>query len=164
MTIKAILACDQNGGIGKDNILPWPRNSADMRHFKNLTKDNVIVMGYNTWEGLSPKPLKDRVNVVATQNNRHKIIGADHIIGENLVLDIYRLNYLYSHKDIWIIGGAKLLESLLHVISEIHLTRIPGYYDCDTFIDLNTINSKFKLESFSENLENTRFEVWTANK
>lgn len=162
--IKAILACDGNGGIGKENKLPWPRNSADMRHFKNLTKNNVVVMGFNTWESLSPKPLHDRINVVVTKNNRHSVVGAELNSYDDVKLSLSKLQFMHPYKDIWVIGGAKLFESVLDVIEEIHLTRIPGYYDCDTFIDLEKISRKFILESSKENLENTVFEVWSVNK
>ena len=33
--IRAILACDNSWGIGKDGDLPWPHNSADLKWFKN---------------------------------------------------------------------------------------------------------------------------------
>ena len=36
--IKAILACDENWGIGKEGGLPWPHNSADLRWFKKLNR------------------------------------------------------------------------------------------------------------------------------
>ena len=35
--IKAILACDDEWGIGKDGDLPWPHNPADLKWFKKNT-------------------------------------------------------------------------------------------------------------------------------
>ena len=55
--IKAILACDDEWGIGKNGDLPWPHNPADLRWFKNNTLNSVIVMGKSTWDSLPRKPL-----------------------------------------------------------------------------------------------------------
>jgi dihydrofolate reductase len=44
--IKAILACDEEWGIGKDGDLPWPKNSDDLRWFKECTKDQAIVTAF----------------------------------------------------------------------------------------------------------------------
>ena len=37
MTIKAILACDDYGGVSKNGTLPWPHNSTDLKWFKSNT-------------------------------------------------------------------------------------------------------------------------------
>ena len=39
-----IVACDENGAIGKDGDLPW-RQSTDLKRFKNLTTGKTIIMG-----------------------------------------------------------------------------------------------------------------------
>ena len=39
--IKAILACDEDWGIGKDGDMPWPHNPADLKWFKQ-NKDNCF--------------------------------------------------------------------------------------------------------------------------
>ena len=62
--MNAILACDIKGGIGYQNKLPWTNIQGDLVRFKNLTKDQVIVMGRNTWDSLPKKPLPNRLNIV----------------------------------------------------------------------------------------------------
>jgi hypothetical protein len=42
--IKLILAVDEAGGIGKDNSMPWPHCSTDLKRFKALTSGHVVVM------------------------------------------------------------------------------------------------------------------------
>ena len=64
MTIKAILACDADWGIGKDGDLPWPHNPADLKWFKQSTLNHTVVMGKATWDSLPVKPLPNRVNVL----------------------------------------------------------------------------------------------------
>ena len=64
--MKLILACDLNGGIGYKNKLPW-YIPLDLKRFKNLTQNGVVVMGRKTWESLPKKPLPKRVNVVVSK-------------------------------------------------------------------------------------------------
>ena len=47
--IKAILACDSDGGVSRGGTIPWPKNKKDLRWFKKNTTDNVVVMGSKTW-------------------------------------------------------------------------------------------------------------------
>jgi dihydrofolate reductase len=64
-----ILAIDLEGGIGKDGTLPW-YYPEDLKRFKMLTKDDIVVMGRNTWNDPKfPKPLKSRKTVVCSRNS-----------------------------------------------------------------------------------------------
>ena len=57
--IKAILACDNEGGVSKNGTIPWPKNKKDLGWFKKNTTNNVVVMGSKTWICLlytSPSP------------------------------------------------------------------------------------------------------------
>ena len=65
--IKAILACDEDWGIGKDGDMPWPHNPADLKWFKENTTGGVVVMGKSTWDGLPFKPLPKRENIIVTR-------------------------------------------------------------------------------------------------
>jgi len=68
--IRAILACDDNWGIGKNGTLPWPHNPADQKWFKECTINSTVVMGKTTWDDPDmPKPLPKRRNVVITSGD-----------------------------------------------------------------------------------------------
>lgn len=54
--ISAIVAVDENWGIGYQGQL-LEHIPADLKHFKELTKYNVVVMGRNTWESLPKRML-----------------------------------------------------------------------------------------------------------
>ena len=141
--IRAILACDENWGIGKDNDLPWPNNPADLAWFKANTTDSTIVMGRNTWESLPFKPLPNRHNVVVSNTMREQT-------GVEVVRpDIYksRIITVNMSDNVWIIGGAKLINDSLNILDEIWLSRINGCYDCDTFLPRDLIETTFELYS-----------------
>ena len=62
-----ILAMDSQNGIGKNNGLPW-RIREDLRLFSQITRNNVVIMGRNTWDSLPKKPLPFRINVVISRS------------------------------------------------------------------------------------------------
>ena len=163
MTIKAILACDEKGGVGKDGTLPWPNNPKDLKWFKDNTTDNVIVMGSTTWnDPHMPCPMPNRVNVVATTQDEEQF-DCDGILKGDLALATLRLQDLYLENDVWVLGGPKIIEQTLGVIEEFYISRIPGDYDCDTFLPLEQIEERFEL-SWSEEHPEVTFEVWKKKK
>lgn len=141
--IRAILACDDNWGIGKDGNLPWPNNPADLQWFKENTTGGVVAMGKATWDSLPKKPLPNRNNVVVTSSTDDYNGGGYHYMRfETAQKDLVNMNRL---QNIWIIGGAKLVEGLIDIIDEIWLSRIDGVYDCDTFLNKDLITENFTI-------------------
>ena len=146
--IRAILAHDSQWGIGKSGDLPWPKNSEDMKWFKECTWESVVVMGRNTWDSLpySFRPLPNRYNVIVSNT-----LGTlDHLMVEVVKPDIYksRLNILASTQDVWIIGGAQLINSSLDIIDELWLNNVQGDYNCDTFLPKEQITEQFSAASW----------------
>ena len=68
MKINLILNRDENNIIGIDNELPY-HIPEDFQWFQKNTLHNIVVMGYQTWESLPYKPLKNRYNIVISQNH-----------------------------------------------------------------------------------------------
>lgn len=65
MKITAILAMTNDGIIGKNNSLPWDIPE-DLKRFKELTTNQIVIMGRNTFFSLPEKfrPLPNRRNIV----------------------------------------------------------------------------------------------------
>jgi dihydrofolate reductase len=155
--IKAILACDQEWGIGKNGALPWPHNSADLKWFKQHTNNSTIVMGRKTWESLPVKPLPNRRHIVCSTKDISCFPGADAVMNINAITQT--LPYL-SGGDKWIIGGAQLIEQCLGVIDEFYLSRIEGVYNCDTFLPADLIMDNFNLYDAEETDSDLYIEKW----
>jgi dihydrofolate reductase len=135
-----VLAVDSAWGIGRNNALPWPKLSEDLRHFQRLTsaaqpgKRNAVIMGRRTWESkeVSARPLPRRLNVVLTRGSLRP--AADVLVVDSLQ---QALAQLASHDDVdnvFVIGGAEIyVLALQHPrCRAIYLTRIDGNFDCDT--------------------------------
>ena len=147
--MKAIIACDIKGGIGYQNKLPWSKIEGDLPRFKDLTSGKVIVMGRNTWESLPKKPLPNRINVVVTSTD---------IPGITTLNSLPAKDYM-DLSDVWLIGGAKLIDSSWHLIEEVHLSRTFTEYHCDAFIDLVKLEREFMCW-FKENHTDHSYEIW----
>ena len=161
--IKAILACDEEGGVSKEGSIPWPKNTKDLGWFKKNTTNNVVVMGSNTWiDPLMPWPLPNRINVLAT-TKKEKFPGADKYIKGNLKKEVIKIKKDNKDKTIWIIGGPNIIEQTLGVVEEFYLSRIPGKYDCDGFLSLEKIENIFE-KTWIEQHETVEFQIWKKKK
>ena len=142
--INAIFAADSQGGIGKNGSLPWPKNSEDLRWFKQNTVGHIVVMGGNTWrDPLMPKPLPGRINVVITSQT----VDTEGVIVYNKDYKRHLLDLQSQHpdKDIYIIGGASLFNDTRDLIERVVLTRFTESCDCDVVMDLDSYLENFGL-------------------
>lgn len=161
--IKAILACDDTGGVSKDGTLPWPNNSTDLKWFKDNTAGHVVVMGSTTWnDPHMPRPLPNRTNILVT-TRKDDYPGADDYVSGDLVTEIQEIADATPGIITWIIGGPNIIEQTLGIIDEFYLSRIPGEYDCDTHLPLKKIESLFELKWWEENPDVT-FEIYKKRK
>ena len=124
--ISAIVASDINFGIGfKNNLLePIPE---DLKNFKKLTTDKIVIMGRKTWDSLPKKPLPNRYNMIITSNPPAEQ-------DENNEFGFYTmsqiLNYLFqTNDDVFIIGGGQIYTQLLPYCDKIYLTLLDKEYE-----------------------------------
>jgi dihydrofolate reductase len=158
VTINAILARDANGGIGKNNDLPWPRNDADMKWFRENTLGHVVVMGRKTWESLGSKKLPKRINYVITNSN---IEGSPDGIYQgdigNILNDIEKK---HAGLKVWVIGGANIYKQSISYCDHLYLTEFKKSFDCDTYLNINLEDRFIKITGNKETKECT-FSIWS---
>ena len=159
--IKAIMAVDEKGGICKGQSMPWPKNSIDLKWFKENTINNVVVMGRKTWEDpFMPTPLKSRINVLITSKDQELIEAADYYFSGNIDVQIQNLQSEYMEKDIFIIGGSEIINLTFKSIEQFYLTRIYGNYNCEKFIDISLIEKNMKIVKKIDGDSSCHFEIW----
>lgn len=160
--MKAILACEKNGGIGLEGSMPWPKQDKDLARFKELTTGKTVIMGRGTWESKGmPKPLPNRFNIIVSSNKSPVFDtskGYDNV-GQIWDFKDWYLNELAGDDDAWCIGGAGLVNSIWDYIDEIHLSHLHGEYECDTHIDLERIKQDFYCDRSQLCLTHC-YEIW----
>jgi len=163
MSVNAILACDDQWGIGKDNDLPWPRSDLDMKWFRQNTTGGVVVMGRKTWESIGSKQLPNRVNIVVTTTDLMHGDSANRPTATwtgSLYDCIKYLKATYTERKIWIIGGANIYRQAIPYCDHVYLTRIQGHYDCDAFFDPELLDGFINLTSV-EKVPGCTFSIWS---
>lgn len=146
--MKLIVAMDKNGGIGYNGQLPW-NCPEDMKHFRETTVGNTVVMGYKTYLSLKKKPLKNRCCVVydpypsSDQYSTEDFIFTDNIKSIQMGAQISK-NF---RKETYVIGGAKIYNIFMayRIIDELIVTHINEEHMCDTFFHVPenwTVNSE----------------------
>jgi dihydrofolate reductase len=157
--ISAILASTASGGIGNKGTLPWPKHSEDLQYFKNITNNQVVVMGRKTWDDpLMPNPLPDRINCVFTHTPLKDPLSARKLTG-NVVEELTLLAQQFHSKEIIVIGGKSLFEAAEPIIEKIYWTRMKGDYWADTRVNLETWLTTFRIKKVRPG-DNCTYEVW----
>lgn len=158
MTINAIVACDINYGIGKNNGLPWERNDADMKWFRENTIGHVVVMGSNTWRSLGSQKLPKRINYVITRNGVEGSADGWHY-GEMGTM-LRNIKSMHPDLKIWVIGGADVYRQALPFCDNLYLTKFKQAYDCDAFIDRKWLEPFYRLTA-DRNTPECTFSIWS---
>lgn len=128
--MNVIVAVDKNWGIGKNNQLLVSIPS-DMKFFRETTNGHVVVMGRKTLESFpNGLPLKNRTNIVLTNNPDYRVKGAVicHTVDE--VLEELKK---YDEEEIYIIGGDSVYRQFLPYCKVAHVTKIDHVYEADSF-------------------------------
>jgi dihydrofolate reductase len=128
--IKMIAAVSINGIIGIDNNIPWMgRYADDMKFFRTMTKDSIVVMGRKTFESMGSKPLPKRINRIVSATMSTSIPLSNGICEWYQTLQEAIDFPNPDGKDIWLIGGAGIYEEGLNYIDEAYITLIPEKVD-----------------------------------
>tara|TARA_B100000963_G_scaffold22000_1_gene16499 strand:- start:182 stop:670 length:489 start_codon:yes stop_codon:yes gene_type:complete len=159
--IKAIMAVDEKGGISRGKSMPWPKNSIDLKWFKENTLNNIVIMGRKTWDDpFMPTPLKSRINILITNKDPQLYSGADYYLSGNINDKIIDIQTQYKNKDIFIIGGSEIINLTFVLIEEFYLTRIYGNYKCEKFINTSLIEKKMNIIKKIDGDSSCHFEIW----
>ncbi len=140
--ISIIVACSENGVIGKDNHLPWDLTQ-DLKLFKERTIGHPLIMGRKTWESLPVRCLKDRLNIVITSrpeeykkqyeysNRCHGILFFTNGLADAIVVAKTHM----ADKEIFVIGGQQIYAIALEmdIVDKIYMSKIPKKFEGDRY-------------------------------
>ena len=118
-----VVAYSQNRVIGVKNQLPWHLPN-DLKHFKELTLNQQILMGRKTYESIG-RPLPHREMIVLTRQ-------AD--FHSDYARTIHNLSALRPlQQDLVIIGGAEIYQLTLPQADLIYATEVKTVLEGDAF-------------------------------
>lgn len=145
--MKLIAAVNSDWGIGMKGKLLC-NIPADLKHFKETTKDGIVVMGVNTWNSLPYKPLKNRTNIIVTthpekytnemtplsslENDFSKL--SDGVVYTASIEDIIQLAASELTNKTWVIGGGQIYQALIPYCKCAVITFIENAPPADTYM------------------------------
>lgn len=138
--------------IGRNGGMPW-KNKADMKWFKEMTINNIVIMGKTTYESIG-NALKDRINIIIS-HHPDKIANAEIVPS---IEDAVKLAESYYEKDnakkIFVIGGANIYKQFLEkdLVDRIYMDALAENVDgADAFFP--DILTKYEWEETGAPIE-----------
>lgn len=121
MEVILIAAAGINNQIGYQGKLPW-RIKEELSFFKQITTNNTILMGKNTWLSIG-KPLPDRVTIVLSKTlTREELPDGVHLAKSKIeALEIARA---YRENKLFICGGEQVYKAFLDDYTSLIISRV----------------------------------------
>ena len=132
--ISIIVAIAENFAIGKNNDLLW-HLPEDLKRFKRITTGHKIIMGKKTYLSLPVRPLKDRENIVITDDPNDRFEGATTVFSIAGALKKCK-----PGEENFIIGGASIYSQFLPYTDRLYLTRVHREFEGDVFFPVIQFN------------------------
>lgn len=148
--INIIVAIAENNAIGKNNQLLF-KVKKDLQHFKQLTTNNVVIMGRKTYESIG-KPLPNRINIVLSRQKEN----IDVLVFKDLNDAIEHAKKEYPEKEIFIIGGGQVyLQALLNgIVDRLYITKFKKIIsDADTYFPEIDYKKEWMINSVERYIE-----------
>lgn len=163
-SVNIIVAINMLGGIGNKGKLPW-HDKEDLQHFKELTTNNICIMGRRTYEeiyekfkykekdnkkALIPKEgfalLPNRTSYVITSQHK-ELPGVTCFNKLRIALQNIKED---DSREIFIIGGRRLFVESLVWTKRIYYTLMKNRIFCDTKLNMY----KYIQDHFSVDKDN----------
>ena len=112
-------------------MLPW-RLPSDLAYFRKITLGNPVVMGRKTFDSIG-RALPKRRNVVISRNTSFVAPGCEVVDSLNEALRLVNAN----DNEIFIIGGASIIEQCLGLAERLYLTEVDAEPEGDITLNLD---------------------------
>ena len=130
--ISAIVAVDQNWGIGYQGQL-LEHLPPDMKYFKEVTENHVVICGRKTWDSIPKKPLTRRLVIVISNKGFKVEPGAVFLDMPHAMVHINQVKD-DDEQEWFVIGGGEIYKQLLPYCDRIYVTKIEkSHKDVDTY-------------------------------
>lgn len=155
----AIAACARNGVMGNKGKLPW-HYPADLKHFRETTLNQVMVVGRKTFESMPPQLFKERTGIVLTKT--HLIEATQQAHDLEALEKFYSQNPNLLGKTQFVIGGREIFDLFFNheLIERAIITHIHTSHEGDVNFPLEAIQGWEKKRLF----DYPDFSIWEYRK
>ncbi len=142
--------------IGANGKIPW-QIPGEKTRFKNLTTQNVVIMGRKTFEEIK-NPLPNRINIVLSKT---KFFSAENLFTVKTFDEAVSLAKSFK-KDIFFAGGEQIYKKALPLCEKLFITEIFAEFSGDSFFP-EVKKEDYKISLEKQDLKNG-FEYFTYTK
>lgn len=119
MKLSIIAAIGPNRELGKDNKLLW-QIPDDLKHFKKITENHVVIMGRKTFQSLG-KALPKRANIVITSDQNFKAENIQVVHSLEQAIEVAKNS---GENEAFIIGGGQIYKQAIELADKLYLTLV----------------------------------------
>lgn len=165
MSICAIVAVDENWGIGYQGELLVSLPEDQKQNFKVKTLGHPVIYGRKTLDTFPKRMLlPGRENIILTRNPDFVVEGATimHSVEEVVAYTRERPDEVF-----FIIGGEQIYKQFLPYCDTCIVTRIKRSYPCDAYFpNLDNIKEwkTYSREAMVHSVKGVSFEIWTYTR
>ena len=128
MKLSIIAAISKNYIIGYKQKMPW-HLPPDLQYFKQKTMGHYILMGRTTYESL-PHKLEGRKHLVLSHSKHKESSGVEWFTAFSEAVQYAKSK---GEDELFIIGGATIFSSVIHLVDYLYITDIEKKYEGDSF-------------------------------
>lgn len=127
MSINIIAAISNTRQLGLDNKLLCHLPN-DLKRFKQLTENSIVVMGYNTYKSLG-RSLPNRINIVLTRKKEHDL-PPDVFVYNSIESVLHEYIHVANKQvEMWIIGGELTYKQFFEHANKLYITVIDHSFE-----------------------------------
>lgn len=127
--ITLIAAMDKNRVIGNKGTLPNWKAPGDLKRFKDLTLNKLVLMGRNTWESLpGGTGLSNRVNMVLSTSMKELPLDGP-FIANSITMALSKIIDLGMQDKILVIGGGEIYKQTIEMADVLEITKVNGEFE-----------------------------------
>ena len=137
--IGLIVAYAKNRVIGNKGCIPW-NIEGEQKRFKELTTNNVVIMGRRTYEEIG-RPLPNRTTIVVSNSKNFD--------SENCYTasSLHEALKIAGDRDVYVSGGSKLYKEAINIVDKMYITEIHKVIEGDTYFP------EFDKNMFTKNVD-----------
>jgi len=162
MKVSIIACTDRYGGIATKGGIPWLNDGGtnkypeDFKHFQQVTKDKICIMGRRTYDEIVEITKKrDRDMTEILPGRKCYVLSRNDDFNPKYAIKAgsWRVVLFDNEKEeeVFFIGGEQLFIEILPFVSTAHVTIIDKDYKCDKALAVGYITQKFKIRTASKN-------------
>ncbi len=155
MELIIVAAISENNVIGNNGKLPW-NIPEELAFFKELTSDNPIIMGKNTFLSIG-KPLSNRINYVLSRNKEPFVAYNGYCLVNSFTYACQLINK-DKFEQVFIIGGSEVFKEAILIADKLIISRINGNYKGDKYFPV--IDENIWVEESVEKREKFNIEIY----